>query len=135
MRAFLVDTIATIFFFTIVAATAELLIVGLEPMQVLTARLFMIPVMAATGRPYGVWRDWVFARVRPQRRITKAFADIGAFICFQLPVYLASLAVVGATVAEMLAAAATAIVGMALLSRPFGVFLDLVRKRAGVTAT
>ena len=134
MRAFLVDTIATIAFFTVVAALAELLVVGLEPKQVLIARLFMVPVMAATGRPYGLWRDWAFARLRPRHRMTKALADVGVFVSFQLPVYLASLAVVGATVAELFAAAGTAILGMMILSRPFGVFLELVRKRAGVSA-
>jgi hypothetical protein len=135
MKAFLVDTIATIVFFTAVAAAAELFVVGLEPKQVLIARLFMVPVMALTGRPYGLWRDWAFARLRPRHRLTKALVDIGAFVSFQLPVYLASLAVVGATVGEMLAAAGTAIVGMAVLSRPFGVFLELVRKRAGTSTT
>jgi hypothetical protein len=133
MKRFLVDTIATIGFFTVVVASVEFLIVGLEPKQVLITRLFMVPVMVATGRPYGLWRDWVFARVRPRRRIGKAFVDVGAFISFQLPVYLASLAFVGATVDEILIAAGTATLGMSILSRPFGVFLELVRKRASVS--
>jgi len=134
MKAFLVDTIATICFFTVVVALVELLVVGLEPKQVLIARLFMVPVMAVTGRPYGLWRDWVFARLRPSRRVTKAFVDIGSFVSFQLPVYLVSLAVVGATAVEMLIAAAVATLGMSILSRPFGLFLELVRKRAGMLA-
>ena len=133
MRAFLVDAIATIVFFSVVVALVELLVVGLEPKQVLIARLFMAPVMAATGRPYGLWRDWVFTRLRPRHRMAKALVDIGAFVSFQLPIYLASLAIVGATVAEMLAAAGTAILGMIILSRPFGVFLEMVRKKAGVS--
>jgi hypothetical protein len=134
MRAFLVDAIATIVFFSVVVALVELLVVGLEPKQVLIARLFMAPVMAATGRPYGLWRDWAFARLRPRHRMTKALVDVGAFVSFQLPVYLVSLAIVGATAAEMLAAAGTATVGMMILSRPFGVFLELVRRKAGVSA-
>ena len=133
MRAFFVDTIATIGFFTVIVAFVEFLIVGLEPKQILITRLFMLPVMAGTGRPYGLWRNWVFALVRPRRRIGKAFVDVGAFISFQLPVYVASLALVGATVDEMLIAGGTAILGMSILSRPFGVFLELVRKRAGVS--
>ena len=66
--------------------------------------------------------------------MTKALVDVGAFVSFQLPVYLVSLAIVGATAAEMLAAAGTATVGMMILSRPFGVFLELVRRKAGVSA-
>jgi hypothetical protein len=134
MKAFLVDTIATICFFTFIVAVVELLVIGLEPKQVLIARLFMAPVMAVTGRPYGLWRDWAFARLRPSRRVSKAFVDIGAFVSFQLPVYLVSLAVVGATAVEMLIAAAVATLGMSILSRPFGLFLELVRKRAGILA-
>lgn len=132
MKAFLVDTVATIVFFTVVAAVAELVFVGLEPQQVLIARVFMVPVMVVTGRPYGVWRDWIFRRFRPRRQTGRFVTDTSAFITFQIPVYLASLAIVGATVTEMAAAVGTAVVGMALLSRPFGVFLDAVRRRAGV---
>jgi len=133
MKAFLVDTLATVVFFTVVAAIAELVVVGLEPSQVLVARLFMVPVMVATGRPYGMWRDWVFGRLRPQSRMAKVVVDTMSFISFQMPVYMVSLAIVGATAAEMLAAAAAAIVGMMLASRPFGIFLEMVRKRAGVS--
>lgn len=132
MKAFLVDTVATVVFFTVVAAVAELVFVGLEPQQVLIARLFMVPVMVATGRPYGVWRDWIFRRFRPRGQTGRFVTDTLAFITFQIPVYMASLAIVGATLPEMVAAAGTAVVGMALLSRPFGVFLDAVRRRAGV---
>jgi len=134
VKAFLVDTIATICFFTFIVAVVELLVIGLEPKQVLIARLFMAPVMAVTGRPYGLWRDWAFARLRPSRRVSKAFVDIGAFVSFQLPVYVVSLAVVGATAAEMLIAAGIATLGMSILSRPFGLFLEFFRKKAGILA-
>lgn len=132
MKAFLVDTVATVVFFTVVAAVAELAVAGMDPQQVLVARLIMVPVMIATGRPYGVWRDWVFARFRPQRRATRTLIDIVAFTTFQIPVYLITLAVVGTTATQMIAAAGTAVVGMTILSRPFGLFLDLVRRRARV---
>ena len=131
MKAFLVDTIATVFFFTCIVGVLELLVVGLEPKQVLITRLFTLPVIALTGRPYGLWRDWVFVRLRPSRWLTKVFVDVGAFVSFQLPVYVATLAFVGATAAEVLIASGMAIVGMSILSRPFGVFLELIRKRAG----
>ncbi|MDE0781120.1 MAG: L-alanine exporter AlaE [Alphaproteobacteria bacterium] len=134
MKAFLVDTITSILFFTVIVGVLELLVVGLEPNQVLMTRLFTLPVIALTGRPYGLWRDWVFARLRPSRWLTKAFADVGAFVSFQLPVYLATLAFVGATAAEMLIASGMAILGMSILSRPFGLFLEFVRKRAGILA-
>ena len=51
MKAFIVDTTATVVFFTGVAAFAELAVAGMEPRQVLIARLIAVPVMVATGRP------------------------------------------------------------------------------------
>ena len=130
MKALLVDTITRILLFTVVVGVLELLVIGLEPKQVLMVRLFTLPVIALTGRPYGLWRNWVFARLRPRRWLTKAFADVGAFVSFQLPVYLATLAFVGATAAEMLTASGTAILGMSILSRPFGLVLEKKKKRA-----
>jgi hypothetical protein len=134
MKAFLVDTITSILFFTVIVTVVELLVVGLEPKQVLMTRLFMLPVIALTGRPYGLWRDWVFARLRPSRWLTKAFVDVGTFVSFQLPVYVAALAFAGATAAEILIASGTAILGMSILGYPFGLVLEFVRKRAGILA-
>lgn len=134
MKAFFVDTAATVIFFTGVAAIAELAVAGMDPQQVLVARLIMVPVMIATGRLYGVWRDWVFARFRPQRRATRTLSDVVAFTSFQIPVYMLTLAAVGTTAGQMVAAAGTAVVGMAILSRPFGLFLEFVRRRAGVSS-
>ena len=70
MKSYLVDTASSLVFFTVIAALSELLIAGMAPGQVLIARLIMIPVMLATSRPYGLWRDWVFARVQPARWIS-----------------------------------------------------------------
>ena len=134
MKAFLVDTITSILFFSVIVTVVELLVVGLEPKQVLMTRLVMLPVIALSGRPYGLWRDWVFARLRPSRWLTKAFVDVGAFVSFQLPVYVAALAFAGATAAEILIASGTAILGMSILGHPFGLVLEFVRKRAGILA-
>lgn len=133
MKTYLIDTIGTVVFFTIIAALSELLIAGMEPKQVLIARLIMIPVMMITGRPYGLWRDWFFATMRPQRWITNVAADIVAFVTFQVPVYVATLAIAGATLSEIGAAVSAAIVFMILLSRPFGLYLEVLRNWAGTS--
>lgn len=131
MKSYLVDTAASLVFFTTIAALSELLIAGMAPGQVLIARLIMIPVMLATSRPYGLWRDWVFARVRPARWISVTLTDIVAFVAFQVPVYITTLVVAGATWAEIGAAVMTAIVFMILLSRPFGIYLETLRNWTG----
>jgi hypothetical protein len=132
MRAYVVDTLTMIVFFTTLAAVSELVVVGMAPEQVVVARLIMIPVMMATGRPYGIWRNMVFARIQPHRWFAHVATDITAFLTFQIPVYVITLVVAGATWAEILAAATTATIAMVLASRPYGVLLDVIRKRAGV---
>ncbi|QDC11164.1 L-alanine exporter AlaE [Oceanicola sp. D3] len=133
MRLFLVDTLTAVLFFTTVAALSELLIAGMEPSAVLFTRLVMIPVMVATGRPYGWWRDMLFRRFAPRRARARTALDITAFISFQAPVYALTLLAAGATLAQTTAAVGSALVLMVLLSRPYGLLLDWSRRMAGVT--
>ncbi len=131
MRAFLVDTLATVAFFTLIAGLSELLIAGMSPAQVLATRALTVPVMVLTGRPYGRWRDALFVRARPAGPVGRAALDVAAFVSFQVPVYAATLALAGATPAQMAAALGSATVLMLLLARPFGLFLDAARRLAG----
>lgn len=133
MRGYLIDTIGAVVFFTTVAGFSELVIAGMHPGQVLVARLITIPVMMLTGRPYGIWRDFVFVTLTPQRRFARFACDIAAFLTFQVPVYMATLALAGATFPEIIAAVGAAIIFMIVLSRPYGLFLDALRKWAGTT--
>ena len=135
MKIFIVDTLASVLFFTAVATFSELVIAGMEPMQVLLARTIMVPVMVLTGRPYGMWRDRVFMFLRPGTRVSRIATDIIAFIMFQMPIYVATLLVACAGREEVLAAVSSAIVLMIATSRPFGLFLDLARRLSGLPAT
>ncbi|QQA43541.1 L-alanine exporter AlaE [Pelagovum pacificum] len=132
MRVFIIDTIATIAFFTVVATFSELVIAGMDTSEVLTTRLVMVPVMIVTGRPYTRWRDWLFARVQPRGRLSAALTDIAAFLAFQVPVYGTTLMIAGASAAEALVAIGSAATFMILLARPFGLFVELVRRISGV---
>ncbi len=133
MRTFIVDTVGTIVFFTIIAALTELFVAGMEPHQVLTARLIMIPIMVLTGRPYTLWRDWVFARCAPQGPVMNTIADVTSFLTFQVPVYVATLFISGANFIEIQVAVGAAILFMIILSRPFGLFLELLRRWTNTT--
>ena len=64
MRCFIIDTAATVVFFTTIAAATELFIAGMELREVLITRLIMVPMMILTARPYGMWRDWFFKRTK-----------------------------------------------------------------------
>ena len=135
MKNYFIDTAATITFFTVIAALSELLIAGMNPTQVLIARLIMMPIMMVTARPYGLWRDWFFSKTRPQLWLTNLVGDIIAFITFQVPVYVATLALAGANASEIAAAVSASIVFMILLSRPFGIYLQAVRNWASTSVS
>ncbi|MEM1267334.1 MAG: L-alanine exporter AlaE [Pseudomonadota bacterium] len=128
MRAFLVDTVARVVFFTGIAACSELVIAGMTPGQVLAARRIMVPVMALTGRPYGLWRDWVMSRLAPSGRLASVLSETATFISFQGPVSVLTLILAGASLREILLATSPAMVLMVFVGRPFGLCLDLVRR-------
>jgi len=131
MRTTIVDTLASIVFFTTVAALTELFVAGMEPREVLTTRLIMVPLMLVTGRPFGIYRDWVFANTAPTSGWSRALVDVFAFLTFQLPVYAATLFVAGASLAQIATLLPATALLMALLSRPYGVYLETVRKVFG----
>ena len=132
MRLTLVDTLSTILFFTILAALTELYVAGMEPTDVLKTRLIMVPLMILTGRPYGVWRDWFFAGTKPTVSWSKSLIDGLAFLTFQLPIYGLTLWIAGADFDEVSTLLGSTAVLMLIVSRPFGLFLQAMRKLADI---
>ena len=133
MRLTLVDTLSTILFFTILAALTELYVAGMEPTDVLKTRLIMVPLMILTGRPYGVWRDWFFAGTKPTVAWSKSLIDGLAFLTFQLPIYGLTLWIAGADFDEVSTLLGSTAVLMLIVSRPFGLFLQAMRKLADIS--
>lgn len=134
IRRFVVDTIATIVFFTTVATFSERVIAGLDWSEVLITRAIMLPVMVLTGRAYGLWRDWLLRGSGARHTVSRTVVDTVAFLLFQIPVYGATLAVAGANLAQTSLAISAAALFMVVLARPFGLFLDLARRVSGTTA-
>jgi hypothetical protein len=134
MRGTVVDTVAAVTFFTVVGAAVEYLIAGLSPAQVVVTRGTMIPVLLLTGRPYGLWRDLVLRASGARRRgpVVMYVADTLAFLTFKAPIYAAVLLLAGASLVQVAAAVGSGTVAALALSRPFGVFLDWLRRRTGV---
>ena len=126
------DSLAALGFFTLVAGASEALIARMAREQVMASRLTAVPVMLATGRPYGTWRDRVLAALPPRGSMATAAVDVLAFTSFQVPVHAAILRLAGASGTQMAAALGSATVGMVLLSRPYGLWLDWLRRACGV---
>jgi hypothetical protein len=137
MKRFLADTFALIVFSTVAGAFVEFLIAGLSASQVLQARLVAVPVILLTARPYGLYRDWLFRafRARAGGPLRAALIDILAFVSFQVPVYALNLALAGATLGQIAASVASAVVILLISGRPYGLFLDWCRRLFGVAET
>ena len=130
-RSFAADTLALIVFFTTTGILNERFIAGMTWDQVFHARLLGAALMVISGRPYGLWRDWIM-RFAGTGRLSQIAWDSLALVSFQVPIYAAILAISGASGAELLRGSLGVTVIMLALGRPYGAFLNVVRKRFGL---
>ena len=129
--AFFADTTALILFFTTTGIINERFIAGMTWDQVLHARLLGAALMVPVARPYGLWRDWVMKRAS-QRRVSRMLWDSLALVSFQVPIYAAIIAFSGASGGGLVRGTLGAALMMLALGRPYGVFLNGVRKVFGL---
>lgn len=129
--AFIADTTALIVFFTTTGILNERLIAGMTWDQVLHARLLGAALMIPVARPYGLWRDWVMTRAS-SGRVSRLIWDSIALISFQVPIYAAIIAFSGASGEGLVRGTLGAAVMMLVLGRPYGAFLNRVRKLFGL---
>lgn len=133
MRRLIADTIALVIFCTVAAGLVEILVVGLSGEQLLYTRLAAIPAIILTARPYGMWRDMIFRRgVRDGDQARATVFDTIAFVSFQGPVYALILLFAGASAGQIMLAIPAAAAAMVIAGRPYGIFLDWVRRACGV---
>lgn len=130
-RAYLADTSALILFFTTTGVINERWIAGMTWEQVLHARLIGAALMMPVGRPYGMWRDWMMRHAR-ETRLSRLLWDSLALMSFQVPIYAAIIAVSGATGSGLLRGVLGAAAMMLFLGRPYGAFLNAVRRLFGL---
>ena len=130
-RTFVADTAALIVFFTVTGIFNERFLAGMSWDQVLHARLIGAALMVPVGRPYGVWRDWVLQRASPSRASWFLWDSV-ALVSFQVPIYLAIIAVSGASGQGLLQGGLGATAIMLVCGRPYGAFLVWVRSLFGV---
>jgi hypothetical protein len=98
--------------------------------QVLQARLLGAALMVPVARPYGVWRDWVMKRASG-KRVSMLLWDSVALVSFQVPIYAAIIAFSGASGGGLARGVLGAALMMLCLGRPYGAFLNGVRKLFG----
>ena len=130
-RDFVADTAALVVFFTATGVLNERFVAGMSWPEVASARLIGAPLMVVTARPYGVWRELVLRRAG-RSGASRILWDTVALLVFQVPIYVAIIAIGGATGSELLRGAIGAAGMMLCLGRPYGLFLDAVRGLFGL---
>jgi hypothetical protein len=129
--AFLADTTALIVFFTATGVINERFVAGMTWDQVLHARVLGAILMVPVARPYGVWRDWLMKHARGTR-LSLLLWDSVALVSFQVPIYAAIIAFSGASGSGLVRGTLGAALMMLCLGRPYGAFLNGVRKLFGL---
>lgn len=132
LSLFIADITAMIFFSAGLCMGIEIFIAGMTPFQSLSARLAAIPVNLLTGRPYGCFRDRLFAffSIDAAKPVRAFFGDTLAFVIFQVPLYVIVLLAAGATWRQIALSTVFMSLIFSLAGRPYGIFLELCRKGA-----
>lgn len=129
--AFFADTTALILFFTTTGIINERFIAGMTWDQVFHARLLGTCLMIPVARPYGIWRDWLMRRAC-QSKASLLLWDSVALVSFQVPIYAAIIAFSGASGGGLVRGILGATVMMLFLGRPYGAFLNGIRRLFGL---
>lgn len=128
------DTTALVLFFTLTGVLNERFIAGMDWHEVGLARLIGTPLMILTARPYGLWRDLVMATsgASISGGPKGLLFDTLALLSFQVPIYAAIIWMSGASGTGLLWGVVGAAVIMIFCGRPYGLWLELVRRWYGV---
>ena len=132
VRAFVADTLALVLFFTLTSGLNERFVAGMAWDEVLVSRSIGAVLMVLTARPYGLWRSWLLAKADPSTRWGHILADTAALLIFQVPIYVAIIIAGGAEGQAIVLGTLGFAALMLVLGRPYGVWLDFVRRLFGL---
>jgi len=135
LKKFLADTFAMILFSLIVGGFVELIITGLTLEQTIKIRATAIPISLIIGRPYGLYRDWIFKTITSNNKtaLQTFLLDTFANLTFQIPLYILILLLNGATLVQVFTAVSSILIIVSISGRPYGIFLNFCRKLFGVS--
>ena len=132
---FCVEGFAMNTFFYPVAAMFELGFAGMDFSEHVYTRIVNTAANTLLARPYGWARDKFLKKIGvngKSSKLKKYLGDTAAFFLLQLPLYWGSLAVCGAELDEIVRAAIPATLLSGTFGRPYGIYLDWIRKESGL---
>ena len=135
LKKFLADTFAMILFSLIIGGFVELVITGLTLEQTIKIRATAIPISLIIGRPYGLYRDWIFKTITSNNKtaLQTFLLDTFANLTFQIPLYILILLLNGATLVQVFTAVGSILIIVSISGRPYGIFLNFCRKLFSVS--
>lgn len=131
LRNYAIDTGANISFYGPVNMFNEVIIAGMNPEQSLKVRMSGAIVSLFSGRTYGKIRGKIYNLTGINEntgQIKKALVDTASSFFYGLPIYIVQMAVAGVDRKHMLYGIGTNLISSAITARPYGAYLDLLRK-------
>ncbi|MFC6981229.1 L-alanine exporter AlaE [Microbulbifer taiwanensis] len=111
-----------------IAVPIELVLAGMSWQEHLKVRLLAVIFNTLIARPFSLYRNWVMGRFGGRGTLHAYLVDTFVFLSFQLPLYLGNMYLGGASWAEMATASATFMLIAGALGRPYGIYLDWLRR-------
>jgi hypothetical protein len=133
----LVDTSATIFFFTPFSMLQEVGLAGMSVETSLKTRAIAAFSDLFLGRPYGKFRNYLFKKTdttTASHWARRMAVDASANIAFWLPIYIGMMYIAGANLRSIVISAVATIPASLVGGRLAGIFMDWIRKMSGLKA-
>ena len=129
-KKFIVDTIALNLFVLLTAFIVEIVISHIPFSIFWRGRLLMVLPNTLTVKPYSSTRNWIGARLESitNKHVRVFLRDTLVFILYRVPLIIIVLSVLGTPIHKVISASISATIISGISGRPYGIFLDAVRK-------
>ncbi|SHF74059.1 L-alanine exporter [Microbulbifer donghaiensis] len=127
-REFFLDIFAMNSFSWAIAVPIELLLAGMSWQEHLKVRLLAVIFNTVIARPFSLYRNLIINRFGGGGPVNTYLVDTFVFLSFQFPLYLSNMVLGGADWAEIATASLTFILIAGALGRPYGIYLDWLRR-------
>lgn len=127
----LLDVFAMNSFSWAIAIPIEVVLAGMSWREHLKVRLLAVLFNTVIARPFSLYRNWVVGRFGQGGALHNYAVDTFVFLSFQLPLYMSNMVLGGASTMEILTASGTFVLLAGAMGRPYGVYLDSLRRLWG----
>lgn len=129
-KRFAVDMAALNIFIIGVAFVVEVVLSGISLHVFWQGRLLMVVPNIITVEPYNRTRQWIGKRLGVWQSpwLHQVVRDTLVFVLYRVPLVFIVLTVLGAPMHKVIAACVSATLVSGFTGRPYGIFLDWIRK-------